>query len=71
VLALCKAARQTSPNKRENGDFGAATRLFVSYLFEDEYGLESNLLMIINSDHINLKNPKVCFTLVHADNLCN
>ena len=36
VLALCKAARpaQMSPNERENRNFGAVTRLFVSYLFE-------------------------------------
>ena len=28
VLALCKAAGQTSPNERENQNFGAAIGLF-------------------------------------------
>jgi hypothetical protein len=36
VLALCKAARPAQ-KKRENGNFGAAIRLFVSYLFASPF----------------------------------
>ena len=36
VLVLCKAARP-APKKRENRNFGAVIRLFVSYLFAIEH----------------------------------
>ena len=60
VLALCKSS-QTSPNKKENRNFGAVMRLFVSYLFV--WSLQKVFAITCNNmPHIFFKTKHFCLS---------